>query len=207
MSNLDPYIADFQNSSVPFVTLRWEDPVNSKTYFSIIARVHTSQLVLFIELLSGSCSACLGSQPLIDTPARYVFGKKQNPHDVFGTLNDTSATKPLMHPAKISWPTSNAARERKFLANGLNAAVATQQAGDVLTDVYDFGPLMAQSKGMQLHVVQRPANATTGTLSWANFELALQTCHNATIKDDLCGENTWMDNHMGFGREHSLESV
>lgn len=197
VSNLDPYVHGFQNSSVPFATLRWEDSVNNKSYFSVIVRVHTSQL--FIELLSGNCTTC-NTHLQIQSPPRYVFAKDQGPTDVFGALDDTTSTKPLMHPAKISWPSSNAARERKFLADGLGAKIyATHQAGDVLTDVYDFTPLMAAVKGMQLHVVQRPSNDTTGALSWADFESALQTCHKATIKDDLCGENTWMDHHMGFG--------
>merc|ERR1712167_494207 len=104
----------------------------------------------------------------------------------------------------ISWPTSSVARERKYLADGLGAVVAPQREGSVLTDVYDFTPLAAEAT-MQFHVVERPANGTTGSMTWADFEAALQKCHKATIKDDLCGENTWMDHHMGLSiRKSSL---
>lgn len=67
------------------------------------------------------------------------------------------------------------------------------------TDVYDFTPVMAKTAPMQFHVVQQPANASTGSMSWEDFEVALTKCHKASIQDDLCGENPWMDHHMGFG--------
>merc|ERR1712110_1172637 len=51
---------------------------------------------------------------------------------------------------------------------------------------------------MQFHVVERPETHSTGPMTWAAYEKALQTCHSATIKDDLCGENTWMDHHIGL---------
>jgi len=56
------------------------------------------------------------------------------------------------------------------------------------------------AKSMQMHVVQRPSDGSSFT--WADYEATLMKCHKATIKDDLCGENVFMDNHYGFA-QHS----
>ena len=43
-------------------------------------------------------------------------------------------------------------------------------------------------------------------MSWADFEAALQKCHKASIRDDMCGENAWMDLHMGLAI-HGFQNV
>ena len=85
------------------------------------------------------------------------------------------------------------------LADGLGGRYASHEdeAGSVLVDVYDFTPLMA-SATLQFHVVQRAEEEEEEGGSWAEFEQTLQKCHAATIVDDMCGINTWMDHHIGF---------
>merc|ERR1712224_369150 len=70
------------------------------------------------------------------------------------------------------------------------------QTSGIQTDAYDFSPLMSEAKSMQFHVVQRPVE--NSALTWSDYEAAVMECHKASIKDDLCGENPWMDNHIGF---------
>jgi len=193
VASLDPYVESFRKSNTPVVLLAWRDSVNREDYFSLITRVHTS--MMFVELMSADCSAC--SSAIRSPTARYFFAEGKNPGAVFGPLDDKTAQKPVMHPAKISWPTSNATREREYLANGLGASVASHVFDGVTTDVYDFSPVQA-SATMQFHVVERPANGSTGPMSWADLEVAINTCHRASIKDDACGEDIWMDHHAGL---------
>jgi hypothetical protein len=130
--------------------------------------------------------------------ARFVFAAGQSPQDLWGSLNDKTSQKPMMHPARLSWPSSDVSRERKFFTGLLVDLVGKKQAEGVQTDIYDFSPLMPVAKTMQFHVVQRADDGSAFT--WKDYEAAVMKCHKATIKDDLCGENAFMDNHVGFAQ-------
>jgi len=192
VSSLDPYVSKFTSSAVPFVTLQWKDETNAKDYYSVIVRVHNSMML--IELMSAECSSCTSA--MAAPTARYIFAENEGPEDVFGSLDDQNAEKPLMHPARTSWPSSNLARERQYFADGMGAVVTSLEASDAKTDVYDFTPIMSEAT-MQFHIVERPASQDS--LSWVEFEEAAMSCHRATIQDCACGENTMMDHHAGLG--------
>lgn len=194
VSSLNPYIKKFTNSKVPFLTLSWKDEVNNKDYNSIIVRVHNSMML--VELMSGDCSSC--SSAMAAPTARYVFAANQSPETTWNNLDDKTAEKPLLHPARLSWPSTSVSRERKWFAGLEVDLVGKKQSQGVQTDIYDFSPLMSVAKSMQMHVVQRADDGSSFT--WADYEATLMKCHKATIKDDLCGENVFMDNHYGFAQ-------
>jgi hypothetical protein len=56
---------------------------------------------------------------------------------------------------------------------------------------------------MQFHLVESPANSTTGSLTIADWEDAMLACHEATLKDDVCGFDQWLDNHIGISAHQS----
>ena len=202
VSNLDPYLKGFRQAKQSVLVLSWTDTTNQKNYFSILARAHTS--MMFVELMSAKCSLC---SPALKTQLpRYFFKQGEKPEDIFGTLDDTTATKPLLHPAKATWPSSDLARERKFLYEELGGKFFSHNATDVLLDVYNLRPVMSTAT-LQFHVVQRTEQKTNAkfTSTWASFESVLTKCHRDTIVDDICGENPWMDHHMGFAVHGSNE--
>ena len=45
---------------------------------------------------------------------RYFFAPGATPDSVFGPLDDANTSRPLLHPARVSWPTSNLTRDRGF---------------------------------------------------------------------------------------------
>merc|ERR1712066_1169822 len=49
---------------------------------------------------------------------------------------------------------------------------------------------------VQVHLVQRPASNTTGSFAVADFERVQNSCHDDAVKSDVCGWDTWMDNHF-----------
>jgi len=199
VSSLDPYITKFTASKVPVVKLSWKDTANGKSYYSIMVRVHNSMML--VELMSGDCSSC--SSALAMPTARFVFAKGQSPQDLWGSLNDKTSEKPILNPARVSWPSSNLSREAKFFAGLEVDLVGEKQAEGVQTGIYDFSPLMPIAKTMQFHVVQRADDGSSFT--WADYEAAVMKCHKGSIKDDLCGENPFMDNHVGFS-QHGTSS-
>ena len=200
VSNLDPYLKSFRNAKQSVIVLSWDPANGDQHYFSVVARAHTS--MMFVELMSAECSLCTNA--ITTSVPRYIFKKGEKPGDVFGALDDKTASKPLLHPAKVTWPSSDLARERKYLHEGVGAKYASHRGTGVQVDVYDFTPIMSGAT-VQMHVVQRSEPQSQShthhakyTASWKSFESVMMKCHQATIVDDLCGENPWMDHHMGF---------
>ena len=164
--------------------------------------------MMLVEMMSETCAACVaaggGAHVLAAPTPRYLFGAGQTPASVFGPLDDANASRPLFHPARVSWPTSSLARDRKFfvdakVANVLGQQQAAAAAGgdDVLTDCYDF-TTFASIATMQFHLVQRPAGNTTGAFGIAEFEKAMLSAHEAAMTSDVCGFDQWVDNHIGI---------
>jgi len=189
VASLDPYAKLFDTVGVKYVKLAWEDKVNKAHYFSLIVRVHTSTFL--VELQSAICSAC--STGVINYEhSRYHFSLGETPEAVFGSMDDANAARPLMRPARVSWPTSDLARDRKFFVEPqLVEVVSTEEAHDV----YMFTPLNAAAT-MQFHVVQSPA-IEGDPLPIAQFEQAMLTSHEEYLLDDVCGFDQWLDNHIG----------
>ena len=65
--------------------------------------------MMLVELQSQTCTAC-ATGALKYPHSRFRFAAGQTPHSVFGDLSDGAAAKPLMHPSRVSWPTSVPAR-------------------------------------------------------------------------------------------------
>eukprot|EP00937_MAST-01D_sp_MAST-1D-sp2_P004580 g4580.t1 len=201
VSSLDPYTTTFDAVGIPYVLLQWNSAggaAPSPAYYSLIVRVHTSMML--IEMMSEQCAACTapGAHVLAAPSARYHFAQGQTPASVFGALTDATAARPLFHPARVSWPTSSLARDRKFFVDAKVANVLAQvQNGPVSTDVYDFTTFAAVAT-MQFHLVQRPASNTTGSFAIADFEEAMLSAHEATMTSDVCGFDQWVDNHIGI---------
>lgn len=201
VSSLDPYTALYDSVGVPFVLLSWE--ANSQKYYSLIVRVHTSMML--IELMSSTCTKCgEPSTLLLPSPyPRYRFKSGQTPEQVFGSLNDANASRPLMHAARVSWPTSNLIRDRKlFHDSGFATSLFQSSYAGASVDGYDFTSLSSVAT-LQFQLVQRPASNTSGNLTIAQFEQAMLQCHEAALVDDVCGFDQWLDNHMGMSPHKS----
>lgn len=197
VSSLDSYTKTFDAVGIPYVKLAWKDALNGNAqYYSIIVRVHTSMML--IELQSEVCAACAKSA--LEYPhSRYHFKAGETPQSVFGSLTDKDAARPLMHPSRVGWPTSDLERDRKlFVDKKLVQVISSEQS----YDVYDFTPFNAKAT-MQFHLVQSSANSTTGSLTIADWEDAMLACHEAVLRDDVCGFDQWLDNHIGLSSRSS----
>ena len=207
VSSLDPYTAMFDSMNLEYAMLRWADGANAdRAYYSVIVRVHTSMMLL--ELMSARCAACTalspkhGAHTMVMEHARYHFGPGQTPASVFGALDDADAARPLLHPARVSWPTSSLVRDRKlFVGAGLGDVLAAEATptpfGLVQTDTYDFVTLGGGGATMQFQLVQRRPTNTTGTMSIENFEATMLSAHRSAMTSDVCGFDQWADNHFG----------
>eukprot|EP00935_MAST-01C_sp_MAST-1C-sp1_P000645 g645.t1 len=199
VASLDPYTTTFDAIGVKYVPLSWS--ANGHTYYSVIVRVHTSMVL--IEMMSETCTACAASSSTIAvTHPRYYFNATATPASVFGPLDDASSARPLFHPARVSWPTSSLARDRKFFVDAGAAHVLAQMPGAnadaAQTDVYDF-TTFANVATMQFHLVERPAGNTTGSFAIGDFETVMLDTHKSVMSSDVCGFDQWLDNHLGVG--------
>ena len=61
----------------------------------------------------------------------WLFAIECCSQDLWGPLDDKTAEKPLLHPARLSWPSSNVSRERKFFAGLEVDLVGKKQAEGV----------------------------------------------------------------------------
>ena len=206
VASLDPYTDMFDSMGMNYARLQWADGPGAgtgRTYYSIVIRVHTSMMLL--ELMSETCKACTAMSPkqgahtMVMKTARYHFPQGATPESVFGALDDATAPRPLLHPARVSWPTSDLDRDRKLFVDArLVNVVAQEQAesGSVRTDTYDFTTLGGSGGNMQLQLVQRPPTNTSGTMSIAAFEQAMLAAHQQAMVSDVCGFDQWLDNHI-----------
>ena len=53
----------------------------------------------------------------------------------------------------------------------------------------------ACNRRVQVHLVQRAASNTSGAFTVGDFESLMNGCHATSVKSDVCGWDTWMDNH------------
>merc|ERR1711871_351086 len=158
---------------------------------------------MMVEMMSATCEACATARPIVVAQPRYYFAPGQTPESVFGELDDKNVPRPLFHPARVSWPTSDLARDRKLFVDAKVATTITQLgSGSTSTDVYDF-TTFAPSATMQFHLAQRPASNTTGTFTVADFEQAMLSAHASVMTSDVCGFDQWVDNHLGISARGS----
>ncbi|KAH8051296.1 hypothetical protein JL721_11199 [Aureococcus anophagefferens] len=176
--------------------LKWQ------TYYSVIVRAASSSIL--IELMSETCAtACDAALP--HPHARYVFRDGATVASVFGALTDKDAAKPLLHAARVSWPTSNLTRDRAFFVDG-GLARAGPDGRRVAVDTYDFAKL-SENAIMQFQLVERPAANTTGPLTVAAWETVMLDTHAAALRDDVCGFDQWMDHHAGLAVRNSTHTL
>ena len=198
VASLDRLCATFDAVGQRYVVLKWQ------SYYSVIVRAASSSIL--IELMSETCAtACDAALP--HPHARYVFRDGATVASVFGALTDKDAAKPLLHAARVSWPTSNLTRDRAFFVDGGLARVLDRDAGaGVAVDTYDFAEL-SENAIMQFQLVERPAANTTGPLTVAAWETVMLDTHAAALRDDVCGFDQWMDHHAGLAVRNSTHTL
>ena len=199
VASLDAYAATFDAVGVDYLVLSW-----GGAYKSLVVRAASSMVL--IELMSRTCgAACAMARP--HPHPRYVFADGANDTTVFGALTDVDAARPLLHAARVSWPTSSLARDRElFVAGGLVKVLDERQGDGFAVDTYDLTATTAAAK-MQFVLVERPAANTTGDLSVADWERVMLDTHANALVDDVCGFDQWMDDHMGLSVRNSSHTI
>jgi len=156
--------------------------------------VQVEPCMLLIELMSATKGSL--PSPRYKAPhARFFFAKGQTPTSVFGVMDDGSSDKPVLHPARVSHFTSDVARDRKYYTQALQAGVLASTSTKTTTTLVTSFENLVTGAYVQVHLVQRGSSNTTGGFHVADFEDVQNVCHDANVKSDVCGWDTWMDNH------------
>lgn len=198
-TNLDPYIEALTADGHKLVPVEWEDTTNGKTYYSFLVQMPGSMVIL--EFMSGKQTKLPSKRYQAPYP-RYVFGKGATPESTFGFVGDDGSSKPAVYAVRISHFSSDLERDSQYYDKALGATTvgsssssATKTLAVNFASQFPSGTSGGTEAYTQVHLVQRPTENTTGSLSVSGLEDVMNTCHDDSIKSPTCGWNTWMDHH------------
>ena len=198
------YSNAFRGASVPTFTGSWTDPGSGKKYYSLLVRAPSSAIV--IELLGASLEGDdLALASAVEMPAPRLTAED------IAALEATHArgvaarrraeegpapkpTQPLLSPVKISWLTSDVARDVAFFTGVLGAA----QAGSLnATDGSQTVAIkLAASDPRTIYVTQSAARSSAG-LQIAEWEQTMNALHAKEMPTDNYGFDRYCDFHLG----------
>ena len=201
-SELTFYSNSFVGGNVPHFTGKWTDPATAKVYFTIIVQVPESSIV--IELMSATLdgdaaarAVPMGAARLTSTDLVAAEAALSQQLAERRQLDETPAPtpkQPLLTPVKISWLTSNVARDVSFFTSILGATVVGSING---TDGSQTAALKLSSGDDRTVYLTQSAKPSSSGLQIAEWETYMNSVHETAFVSDNDGFDRWCDFHIG----------